>query len=140
EGGEASDLGHAPRSGRGDGRPPLLERRVGAEETHRVHRDGDGAAGAVGEPRGEPGPDGGAALGAPALLVYDQGVLDLRRGAGTGVARIERLRERRPERGQRLLILATTGFPRRGRTGLLLASGLLGAQTRAESERHHDAQ
>src|SRR5262249_49888783 len=139
EGGEAGDLGDASRPGRRDGRPPLLERRVGSEDTQRVHRDGDRAAGAVGESRGEPGPDGGAALGALALLVYNQGVLDISRSGGGGVARIERLRERRDQRGERFLVVAVADGPRCGRRGLLLARGLLGPQARADPEQYHAA-
>ena len=104
--GEASDLGHRTGPGRRDGRPPLLECRVGAEEAQGVHLDRDRAAGGFGERRGELSADGGAALGPLAVLVNDQGILCKSRRGGGGVALIECLCECRDEIGDRLFIVA----------------------------------
>ena len=71
-----------------------------------IPHDGDGAAGIVGERRGELVADSSAALGPRATLVDDQSVLRVRRRGGGGVARVERLRERRDQRGDGLLVLA----------------------------------
>ena len=96
--------GNPPDSGRRDGRPPFLERRVGAEETEGIDLDFDGAARAAGERCGQPSADGGAAMGPLAKFVNDQGILCKgRRGRG-GIAPIERLGECRDEVGDRLFI------------------------------------
>ena len=100
--GEAGDLGRpAARPGVIVVRPSSSA--VSGPRKRRACRlDGDRAAGAVGERRGELVADGGAALGPLALLVDDEGVLREGRGGGRGVARVERLRERRDQRGDGL--------------------------------------
>ena len=103
--------------------------------------------GIVRERRGQADPGWRAALGPLALLVDDEGVLGEGRRGCRGVAHIERLRERRHQRGDGVGVVSPFGRQfghlgrgrrrRGGRTVLLGLPELLGSRDLANRECHH---